>query len=167
MGKFWLDESKFVGFLVQCLYGKLPEDQRLELEQYFGLGNGQFVGDCNRYLERTKKAIDKRNLSIRGLALRNVGDFIKLLTSPKLNKTLQDDFKKVLVKRLKGTVEELNDQAEKLKKEATESEKKAVTLTMEIEKDVEHSTGMFFKEQAEKRERESAELIKIAEELEK
>ena len=53
--------------------------------------------------------------------------------------------------------EELVNRAvnEKLKKEATESEKKAVTLTMEIEKDVEHSKGMFFKEQAEKLERES------------
>lgn len=154
MKKKLQNEALFVGFLGQCLFNEIPEDQRRELDDYFGMQSGRFVCDCNRYLERTIKALSKEIVSVRGLSMNGVQSFLKLLTSDKLDHTLQSGFRKALKEKLEKKVQELMNQAKALREQA-----------QGIELGIEELDGLLEAEKLHQQMRQSRELQELSENL--
>ena len=93
-------ETVFVGFLGKWLSEEFPEEQRLELDQLFGLQSGKFVADCNRYMERTAKAVEKGLLSLEGFSPLHEEIFRRLLNSSRLDRELQRRLRDAIQKKL-------------------------------------------------------------------
>jgi len=91
MKKLLKNESCFVGSLGMWLSDKLTDDQQQELETMFQLDYGGLVNACNRYMERTIKAIKKGYMSLEGFTVADADAFAKLFNSDKLDKRLRNE----------------------------------------------------------------------------
>jgi len=96
MAKLLRKESCFAGTLGLWLSGQLSDDQKKELEQMFSLDYGGLVNACNRYMQRTTKAIKKGYMSLDGFTLKDADCFGSLLNSEKLDKGLQSELSRLL-----------------------------------------------------------------------
>lgn len=85
------NEACFAGALGMWLSDKLPNEQKKELETMFNLDYGGLVNACNRYMERTIKAIKKGYMSLEGFTVSDADSFAKLFNSDKLDRKLQDE----------------------------------------------------------------------------
>jgi len=85
------DETIFVGGIGLWLSGGLPDQK--EIEELFDLVKG-----CNRYMERTIKAIRKGRVSLNGFTSQDKEIFSKLFDSEKLNKELGRQLKEEIEK---------------------------------------------------------------------
>ena len=168
MKKKLQNEALFVGFLGQCLFNEIPEDQRRELDDYFGLQSGRFVCDCNRYLERTIKALSKEIVSVRGLSMDGIQSFLKLLVSDKLDKNLQSGFRRTLKEKIDDKAQELINQAKALGEQAQGIELGVEELDGLLETEKLHQQmrqSRELKELSENLRREALELSKVSKEL--
>ena len=96
MAKLLRKESCFAGTLGLWLSGQLSDDQKKELEQMFSLDYGGLVNACNRYMQRTTKAIKKGYMSLDGFTLKDADCFGSLLNSEKMDKALQSELSRLL-----------------------------------------------------------------------
>ena len=100
MAKKLKNEACFASALGIWLSDQLTDNQRAELEQMFSLDYGGLDKACNRYMQRTIKAIRKGLLSADGFTAEDLASFARLLSSEKLDSALQTQLKNELQKRL-------------------------------------------------------------------
>ena len=96
MKRLLKEEACFAGTLGLWLSDQVSDDQKKELEEMFRLDYGGLVNACNRYLQRTTKAIKKKKMSLDGFTLKDADCFGSLLNSEKLNKELQCELSHLL-----------------------------------------------------------------------
>jgi len=96
MKKLLKDEACFVKTLGLWLSDQVSDDQKEELEQMFSLDYGGLVNACNRYMQRTTKAIKKGYMSLDGFNLKDADCFGLLLSAEKLDNTLQIELSHLL-----------------------------------------------------------------------
>lgn len=89
MARLLKNEAYFVKTIGLWLSDEMPDSQKKELEQMFKLDYGGLVNACNRYMQRTTKAIMKKKMSLDGFTLEDANCFASLLSSDKLDKDLQ------------------------------------------------------------------------------
>ena len=80
----------------------LPEEQRQELELLFGITNGKLIKDCERYLQRTIKGIEKGILSLDGFTQEDSECFSGLLNNEKLSKELRKSLTTLIQEGIDG-----------------------------------------------------------------
>ena len=96
MAKLLKNEACFAGTLGLWLSDRVSDDQKRELEQMFSLDYGGLVNACNRYMQRTAKAIKKGYMSLEGFTLKDADCFGSLLSSEKLDNSLQIELSHLL-----------------------------------------------------------------------
>jgi len=94
--KLLKDEACFASTLGLWLSGLLTDDQKKELETMFQLDYGGLVNACNRYMERTSRAIKRGYMSMDGFTVADADAFAKLLNSDKLDKRLRNELSHLL-----------------------------------------------------------------------
>lgn len=94
MAKSLHDETFFVMGISFWLEGKLLDQE--EIESLFNL-----VDSCNRYMERTTKAIKKERVSLDGFTSQDKLIFSRLYDSEKLNKELGRQLREEIEKGMK------------------------------------------------------------------
>ena len=99
MDKLLKNESHFAGMLGFWLSGKVSKEQKRELEQMFRLDYNGLNAACNRYMERTIKALDKEILSLEGFSVLDDEKFSVLLNSERLNRNLQKKLFRMIQKK--------------------------------------------------------------------
>ena len=96
MKKLLKNEACFASTLGLWLSGQLTDDQKKELEEMFTLDYGGLVKACNRYMQRTTKAIKKGYMTLDGFTVEDAESFGSLLSSEKLDKNLQTELSHLL-----------------------------------------------------------------------
>ena len=91
MKKLLKDEACFAGTLGLWLSDKLADDQKKELETMFQLDYGGLVNACNRYMQRTIRAIKRGYMSIEGFTQHDAECFGRLFNSDKLDVKLRNE----------------------------------------------------------------------------
>lgn len=91
MAKLLKNEACFAGTLGLWLSDQISEDQKKELETMFQLDYGGLVAACNRYIQRTIKAIRKGYMSMDDFTIEDAEKFRVLIDSPKLDGNLQSE----------------------------------------------------------------------------
>ena len=90
------NEAKFAENLGQMLSDDLIEEQKREVETLFTLDHGGIVKACNRYMQRTIKAIKKGYISLDVFSIKDAEAFSELFNSNKLDEKLQDELSHLL-----------------------------------------------------------------------
>lgn len=94
--KFLKNETCFAGNLGKWLSNELPDKQKKEVEQMFTLDHGGIVAACNRYMQRTIRAIKRVHVSLDGFDQKSAENFNKLLNCSRLDAHLRDELSRLI-----------------------------------------------------------------------
>lgn len=94
--KFLKNETCFAGNLGKWLSDELPDKQKKEVEQMFTLDHGGIVAACNRYMQRTIRAIKRVRVSLDGFDQKSAENFNKLLNCSRLDARLRGELSRLI-----------------------------------------------------------------------